>query len=86
MQLKETEKRTTEQAKRKQMIANLPKLFDRIYYLFQSPKSSAITREALIRDLTECHPDITDQSKLVIYEFHKALSNVKKCTDLAVLD
>ncbi|KAJ8436986.1 hypothetical protein Cgig2_010331 [Carnegiea gigantea] len=62
--LKEKEERTTEQAKRKQMIGSLLKLFDRIYYLFQSPKSSALTREALIRDLTECHPDITDQSEV----------------------
>uniref|UniRef100_A0A803N4F3 CDT1 Geminin-binding domain-containing protein n=2 Tax=Chenopodium quinoa TaxID=63459 RepID=A0A803N4F3_CHEQI len=60
----EKEKRTIELAKRKQMIKCLPKLFDRIYILFQNPKFSAIKKEALIRNLTECHLDITDESEI----------------------
>ncbi|CAO2828206.1 unnamed protein product [Amaranthus hypochondriacus] len=59
--LKEKEKQSIEMLKRKQMMKNLPKLFDRIYILFQNPKSSAIRKEALIRALTECHLDITDE-------------------------
>lgn len=62
--LKEKEKRTLELAKRKQMMKCLPKLFDRIYILFQNPKSSSIRKEALIRYLTECHLDITDESEV----------------------
>ena len=63
MQLKEKEKQSVEMVKRKQMMKKLPKLFDRIYILFQNPKSSAIRKEALIHALTECHLDITDESE-----------------------
>lgn len=63
MQIKEKEKRAVELAKRKQMIKCLPKLFDRIYILFRNPKISAVRKEALIRELTECHLDITDESE-----------------------
>ncbi|XP_057542370.1 CDT1-like protein a, chloroplastic isoform X2 [Amaranthus tricolor] len=59
--LKEKEKQSVEMVKRKQMMKKLPKLFDRIYILFQNPKSSAIRKEALIHALTECHLDITDE-------------------------
>lgn len=59
----EKEQRIVELAKRKQMTKSLPKLFDRIYFLYQNPKSSAIRKGALIRYLTECHLDITDESR-----------------------
>ncbi|XP_074295300.1 CDT1-like protein a, chloroplastic [Silene latifolia] len=62
--LKEEEKKKVEQSKRKLMIVNLPKMFDRIQLLFQNPKSSAIRKEALIRNLTVCHSDITDESEI----------------------
>ncbi|KNA19173.1 hypothetical protein SOVF_064010 [Spinacia oleracea] len=62
--IKEKEKRAVELAKRKQMIKCLPKLFDRIYILFRNPKISAVRKEALIRELTECHLDITDESEV----------------------
>ncbi|KAL2906392.1 CDT1-like protein a chloroplastic [Bienertia sinuspersici] len=62
--LKEKEKKAVEMARRKQVIKNLPKLFDRIYILFQNLKYSAIRKDALIRDLTECHSDIIDESEV----------------------
>ncbi|XP_074298610.1 CDT1-like protein a, chloroplastic, partial [Silene latifolia] len=62
--LMEEEKKKVEQSKRKLMIVNLPKMFDRIQLLFQNPKSSAIRKEALIRNLTVCHSDITDESEI----------------------
>lgn len=62
--LMEKEQRIVELAKRKQMTKSLPKLFDRIYFLYQNPKSSAIRKGALIRYLTECHLDITDESEV----------------------
>ncbi|KAK9670294.1 hypothetical protein RND81_13G192000 [Saponaria officinalis] len=62
--LKKKETKKAEQATRKLMIVNLPKMFDRIRLLFHSCKSSAIRKEALIRNLTECHSDITDESEV----------------------
>ncbi|KAL7134350.1 hypothetical protein ABFS83_11G021000 [Erythranthe nasuta] len=45
---------------RKQMIAGLPKVFDMIYFLFQSIRRSVLTKEELMQKLT-CHLDIVDK-------------------------
>ncbi|KAL8151769.1 hypothetical protein V2J09_021577 [Rumex salicifolius] len=62
--LKENEKKTEEQTMRRRKLNSLPKLFDRIYYLFQSIKYSSIRKEALLHRLTTCHSDIVDESEV----------------------
>ncbi|KAM7521693.1 hypothetical protein LguiA_011595 [Lonicera macranthoides] len=50
------------QAKRRQkMIAGLPKLFDRLHFLFQSIKRSVITKEELMHRIITSHLDIIDR-------------------------
>ncbi|KAL9229816.1 hypothetical protein vseg_005245 [Gypsophila vaccaria] len=62
--LQSLKKKEAEQTRRKLMIVHLPKMFDRVRLLFHSSKSSAVRKEALIRNLTECHSDITDESEV----------------------
>ncbi|KAL0459417.1 UNVERIFIED_CONTAM: CDT1-like protein a, chloroplastic [Sesamum latifolium] len=53
------------QAKRRQqMIASLPKLFDMIYFLFQSIRRSIITKEELIQKIITGHLDIVDRREV----------------------
>lgn len=49
--------------RRKQMIACLPRLFDMIYFLFQSIKRSVMTKEELMQRVISSHLEITDKSK-----------------------
>lgn len=71
LQIREKEKKALEeqspaisQAKRRQkMIAGLPKLFDRLHFLFQSIKRSVITKEELMHRIITSHLDIVDRSK-----------------------
>ncbi|GMP90689.1 hypothetical protein CsSME_00041694 [Camellia sinensis var. sinensis] len=50
--------------RRQQMIASLPKLFDSIHYLFQSIKSSVITKEELMHKIMASHLDIVDRREV----------------------
>lgn len=50
--------------RRQQMIASLPKLFDSIRYLFQSIKSSVITKEELMQKIVASHLDIVDRREV----------------------
>ncbi|GMP90691.1 hypothetical protein CsSME_00041695 [Camellia sinensis var. sinensis] len=50
--------------RRQQMIASLPKLFDLIRYLFQSIKSSVITKEQLMHKIVASHLDIVDRREV----------------------
>ncbi|XP_028071886.1 CDT1-like protein a, chloroplastic isoform X4 [Camellia sinensis] len=50
--------------RRQQMIASLPKLFDLIRYLFQSIKSSVITKEELMHKIVASHLDIIDRREV----------------------
>ncbi|XP_011080030.1 CDT1-like protein a, chloroplastic [Sesamum indicum] len=53
------------QAKRRQqMIASLPKLFDMIYFLYQSIRRSIITKEELIQKIITGHLDIVDRREV----------------------
>ncbi|KAL0419778.1 UNVERIFIED_CONTAM: CDT1-like protein a, chloroplastic [Sesamum radiatum] len=53
------------QAKRRQqMIASLPKLFDMMYFLFQSIRRSIITKEELIQKIITGHLDIVDRREV----------------------
>lgn len=45
------------------MIASLPKLFNKIHFLFQSIKPSFITKEELIHKIIASQCDIVDRSK-----------------------
>lgn len=49
--------------KRKQMIACLPRLFDMIYFLFQSIKRSVMTKEELMQRVISSHLEIKNRSK-----------------------
>jgi hypothetical protein len=48
------------------MIACLPKLFNKIHFLFQSIKQSVLTKEELIHKIIASHSDIADRSKQVV--------------------
>ncbi|XP_028071883.1 CDT1-like protein a, chloroplastic isoform X1 [Camellia sinensis] len=50
--------------RRQQMIGSLPKLFDLICYLFQSIKSSVITKEELMHKIVASHLDIVDRREV----------------------
>lgn len=50
---------------RQKMIVGLPKLFDMIYFLFQSIRRSVITKEELMHKIVSSHLDIVDRSKSV---------------------
>ncbi|KAK4380718.1 hypothetical protein RND71_002580 [Anisodus tanguticus] len=50
--------------RRKQMIACLPRLFDMIYFLFQSIKRSVMTKEELMHRVISSHLQITDKSEV----------------------
>ncbi|XP_060196724.1 CDT1-like protein a, chloroplastic [Lycium barbarum] len=50
--------------RRKQMIACLPRLFDMIYFLFQSIKRSVMTKEELMHRVISSHLEITDKSEV----------------------
>ncbi|KAK4418381.1 CDT1-like protein a, chloroplastic [Sesamum alatum] len=53
------------QAKRRQqMIASLPKLFDMIYFLFQSIRRSIVTKEELVQKIITGHLDVVDRSEV----------------------
>ncbi|CAK7346426.1 unnamed protein product [Dovyalis caffra] len=53
------------QAKRRwQMIACLPKLFNKIHFLFQSIKQSVLTKEELIHKIIASHSDIDDRREV----------------------
>lgn len=71
MQIREKERKALEekdpaisQAKwRKQMLAGLPKLFDMIYFLFQSIRRSVITKEELVHKIISSNLETVDTSK-----------------------
>ncbi|KAL9264878.1 CDT1-like protein [Drosera capensis] len=63
--LKQKERTPDEQAMWRKTIAGVPKIFDRILYLFQCAKTSFIEREELIIKLTEFHSDIVDESEIM---------------------
>lgn len=48
---------------RQKMIVGLPKLFDMIYFLFQSIRRSVVTKEELMHKIVSSHLDIVDRSK-----------------------
>ncbi|PHU29351.1 hypothetical protein BC332_01444 [Capsicum chinense] len=50
--------------RRKQMIARLPRLFDMIYFLFRSIKRSFMTKEELMHKVISSHLEITDKSEV----------------------
>ncbi|MCD7459840.1 hypothetical protein HAX54_042111 [Datura stramonium] len=50
--------------RRKQMIACLPRLFDMIYFLFQSIKHSVMTKEELMHRVISSRLEITDKSEV----------------------
>ncbi|KAF3653836.1 putative metal tolerance protein 4-like [Capsicum annuum] len=50
--------------RRKQMIARLPRLFDMIYFLFRSIKRSFMTKEELMHKVISGHLEITDRSEV----------------------
>ena len=54
------------------MIAGLPKLFDKIYFFFQSIRRSVVTKEELIQTLIS-QLDIVEKSKIILSK-SKALS------------
>lgn len=56
---------------RKQMLASLPKLFDMVYFLFQSIRRSVVTKEELIQKIITGHLDIVDRSKLGFHNHNK---------------
>ncbi|CAK9163795.1 unnamed protein product [Ilex paraguariensis] len=49
---------------RQQMIASLPKLFDRIHFLFQSIKRSIITKDELMHRIIASQLDIVDRREV----------------------
>lgn len=49
---------------RKQMIASLPKLFDMVYFLFQSIGRSVLSKEELIHRLLSSRMDIVDRREI----------------------
>nr|GMC47260.1 CDT1-like protein A, chloroplastic [Ipomoea batatas] len=72
MQIREKERKALEekdpaisQAKwRKQMLAGLPKLFDMIYFLFQSIRRSVITKEELMHKIISSHLGTVDTREI----------------------
>ncbi|KAL3603510.1 hypothetical protein D5086_004369 [Populus alba] len=50
--------------RRRQMIACLPKLFNKIHFLFQSIKQSVLTKEELIHKIIASHSDIADRREV----------------------
>ncbi|XP_011028782.1 PREDICTED: CDT1-like protein a, chloroplastic [Populus euphratica] len=50
--------------RRRQMIACLPKLFNKIHFLFQSIKQSVLTKEELIHKIIASHFDIADRREV----------------------
>ncbi|KAI5589823.1 hypothetical protein BDE02_05G188100 [Populus trichocarpa] len=50
--------------KRRQMIACLPKLFNKIHFLFQSIRQSVLTKEELIHKIIASHSDIADRREV----------------------
>jgi len=71
LQIREKEQKAKEEQdpaisqakKRRQMIACLPKLFNKIHFLFQSIRQSVLTKEELIHKIIASHSDIADRSK-----------------------
>lgn len=71
MQIREKERKAMEerdpaisQAKRRrEIISELPKLFNTVHFLFQSSKRNVITREELIYQITTSRFDMVDRSK-----------------------
>jgi hypothetical protein len=56
-----------ESARRKQMIAGLPKLFNAVRLIFQSANKTVFTCKDLTRMVVSAHPDITDQGRGVCF-------------------
>ncbi|KAJ6681229.1 DNA REPLICATION FACTOR CDT1 [Salix koriyanagi] len=50
--------------KRRQMIACLPKLFNKIHFLFQSIRQSILTKEELMHKIIASHSDIVDRREI----------------------
>ncbi|KAJ6920636.1 hypothetical protein NC651_014278 [Populus alba x Populus x berolinensis] len=50
--------------KRRQMIACLPKLFNKIHFLFQSMRQSVLTKEELTHKIIASHSDIADRREV----------------------
>ncbi|KAJ6352291.1 hypothetical protein OIU76_001494 [Salix suchowensis] len=50
--------------KRRQMIACLPKLFNKIHFLFQSIRQSILTKEELMHKIIANHSDIVDRREI----------------------
>ncbi|KAG5250494.1 CDT1 protein [Salix suchowensis] len=50
--------------RRRQMIACLPKLFNKIHFLFQSIKQSVLTKEEFIHKIIASHSDIVDRREV----------------------
>ena len=50
--------------RRREMIVGLPKLFNKIHFLFQSINRSLMTKEELMQKIIASHYDIVDRSKL----------------------
>ncbi|GAB2227414.1 hypothetical protein Droror1_Dr00009235 [Drosera rotundifolia] len=63
--IKQKERTPDEQAMWRKTIAGVPKIFDRILYLFQCAKTSFIEQKELIIKLTEFHSDIVDESEIM---------------------
>ena len=71
MQIREKEQKAKEESdpavsqakKRRHMIACLPKLFNKIHFLFQSRRQSILTKEELMHKIIASHSDIVDRSK-----------------------
>ncbi|KAG8389223.1 hypothetical protein BUALT_Bualt02G0206500 [Buddleja alternifolia] len=49
---------------RRKMIASLPKLFDMIYFIFQSIRRSVVTKEELIQKIITGHLDVVDRREV----------------------
>ncbi|KZV21479.1 hypothetical protein F511_08244 [Dorcoceras hygrometricum] len=49
---------------RRQMIAGLPKLFNMVYFLFQSIRRSVLTKEELIQKIIVGHLDVVDRKEV----------------------
>ncbi|KAL9275844.1 CDT1-like protein [Drosera capensis] len=63
--IKQKERTPDEQVMWRKTIAGVPKIFDRILYLFQCAKTSFIEREEVIIKLTEFHSDTVDESEIM---------------------
>ena len=60
----EQEPAISQAMRRRKMIACLPKLFDKIYFFFQSIRRAVVTKEELIQKLIS-QLDIVDKGKLI---------------------